>query len=58
MFSNFNGKKISDRLDLRKAQPIRRLLLTNSLTHLYSGGDDGVVRIWDLNDGQKTFAQS
>jgi WD40 repeat protein len=53
LFSTFNGKKIADRLDFRKAQPIRRLLLTNSLTNLYSGGDDGAVRIWDLNDGEK-----
>jgi WD40 repeat protein len=57
-FSNFLRGKISDRIDLRKAQPIRRLLLTNDLTRLYSGGDDGAVRIWDLNGVQRTHTLS
>lgn len=57
-FSNFNDGKISDRLDFRNAQPIRRLLLTNNLTNLYSGGDDGAVRIWDLNGAAKSEALS
>jgi hypothetical protein len=48
-FAVFTKGKIADRLDLRNAHPIRRLLLTNNLTKLYSGGDDGGVRIWDLN---------
>jgi hypothetical protein len=48
-FSVFTKGKIVERLDLARAQPIRRLLLTNNLSKLYSGGDDGRVRIWDLN---------
>jgi WD40 repeat protein/uncharacterized caspase-like protein len=57
-FSSFTGGRISERLDFRKAQPIRRLLLTNSLTTLYSGGDDGTVRTWDLNGLQKSQSLS
>lgn len=53
-FSVYTKGKIADRLDLRKAQPIRRLLLTNSLTKLYSGGDDGGLRVWDLNGTEQS----
>lgn len=53
-FGVFTKGKIAGRLDLGKAQPIRRLLLTNNLTKLYSGGDDGKVRIWDLNGVEKS----
>jgi hypothetical protein len=51
-FGSFVNGKIAQRLNFGKAQPIRRLLLTNSLTTLYSGGDDGTVRIWDLNGAE------
>jgi WD40 repeat protein/outer membrane protein assembly factor BamD (BamD/ComL family) len=57
-FSILASGKISERLDFRKAQPIRRLLLTNSLTKLYSGGDDGAVRMWDLNGSEKSESLS
>lgn len=48
-FTAFTGERILERLDIKQAEPIRRLLLSNDLTSLYSGGDDGAVRVWDLN---------
>lgn len=53
-FASFKQGNILDRIDFRKAQPIRRLMLTNNLTKLYSGGDDGAVRIWDLNGSERS----
>jgi WD40 repeat protein len=53
-FSVFTRGKITERLDFKSAHPIRRLLLTNDLARLYSGGDDGNLRTWDLNGAKNS----
>ena len=48
-FANFEKGKLSDTIDFKSAQPVRRLILSNDLSRLYTGGDDGALRVWDLN---------
>ena len=48
-FLTFEKGHLADLIDLKYAKPVRRLMLSNDLSRLYTGGDDGALRIWDLN---------
>ena len=49
-FRTFEGGNLANLIDLKFAKPVRRLILSNDLSRLYTGGDDGSLRLWDLND--------
>ena len=55
-FLRFEKGNLPDLIDFKRAKPVRRLILSNDLSRLYTGGDDGALRIWDLNSIGKSLA--
>jgi WD40 repeat protein len=49
-FQIFEKGNLAALIDLKSAKPVRRLILSNDLSRLFTGGDDGSLRLWDLNN--------
>ena len=54
-FQTFAEGNLDNLINLKFAKPARRLVLSNDLSRLYTGGDDGSLRLWDLNDIKHSF---